>query len=311
MGRNKGKIKSIFIIICFVLTIGLLVLAYFLYQQYQDNLNNKNKVVAEYKEIMNDQELDEEKIKDINNKIDELNNIDEKIKTTREEVFKLASELEKKIKKNETNKKIAYLTFDDGPYYNTYNVLKILKQNKVKATFFTTNVNGEKCYDNRNANCQEVYKAIAKDNHTIANHTYTHGWNRGLYNNTTTFMDAVKKQENLIKEKTGIVTNIVRFPGGSSTPGKTKGNAMKQALYKAGYGWVDWTASDGDGGSLPDYATGMRTFKGTINDKIEVVLFHDYHKVTTAMLPEVIKYLQNNNYIILPLFYESVMINKA
>ena len=311
MGRNKGKIKSIFIIICFILTVGLLVLAYFLYQQYQDNLENKNKVLAEYKEIMNDQELDEEKIKDINSKIDELNNIDEKIKTTREEVFKLASQLEQKIKKNETKKKIAYLTFDDGPYYNTYKVLKILKQNKVKATFFTTNVNGEKCYDNRNANCQEVYAAIAKDNHTIANHTYTHGWNRGLYNSTSTFMDAVKKQEELIKSKTGIVTNIVRFPGGSSTPGRTKGNAMKQALYKAGYGWVDWTASDGDGGSLPNYATGMKTFKSTINDKIEVVLFHDYHQVTTAMLPEVIKYLQNNNYIILPLFYESVMINKA
>lgn len=311
MGRNKGKIKSIFIIICFIITIGLLVLSYFQYQKYQDNVTQKNKVLAEYKEIMNDQELDEEKINDINAKIDELNHLDDKIKSTREEVFKLANQLEQKIKKNETKYKIAYLTFDDGPYYNTYKVLNILKQNKVKATFFTTNVNGEKCYDNSKANCQEVYKAIAKDNHTIANHTYTHGWNRGLYNSTESFMDAVKKQENLIKEKTGIVTNIVRFPGGSSTPGRTKGNAMKQALYKAGYGWVDWTASDGDGGSLPNYATGMKTFKGTINDKIEVVLFHDYHQVTTAMLPEVIKYLQNNNYIILPLFYESVMINKA
>ena len=311
MGRNKGKIKSIFIIICFTLAIGFLVLAYFLYQKYQDNVTNKNKVLAEYKEIMNDQELDEEKIKDITAKINELNNIDEKIKSTREEVFKLASQLEQKIRKNETNVKIAYLTFDDGPYYNTYNVLKILKQNKVKATFFTTNVNKEKCYDNQKANCHEVYKAIAKDNHTIANHTYTHGWNRGLYSSTSSFMDAIKKQEALIKEKTGVVTNIARFPGGSSTPGRTKGNAMKQALYKAGYGWVDWTASDGDGGSLPDYATGMKTFKGTINDKIEVVLFHDYHKVTTAMLPEVIKYLQQKNYIILPLFYESVMINKG
>ena len=124
-------------------------------------------------------------------------------------------------------------------------------------------------------------------------------------------MDAIKKQEELIKSKTGVITNIARFPGGSSTPGKTKGSAMKQALYKAGYGWVDWTAQDGDGGSLPNYETGMKNFKGSINDSIEVVLFHDYHKVTTAMLPEVIKYLRNNNYIVLPLFYESVMINKG
>lgn len=311
MGRDKGKLKQIFIIINLVLFVGVLVLSYITYQKYQDSVNNKNTVTAKYQEIMNNKEIDDQKIKEINEKIDELNNIDEKIKNIRNEVYKLSGELEKKIKNKETNKKIAYLTFDDGPYYNTYTVLKILKENKVKATFFTTNVNKEKCYDNKNANCHEVYAAIAKDNHTIANHTYTHGWNKGLYKSTESFMDAIKKQEELIKSKTGVITNIARFPGGSSTPGKTKGSAMKQALYKAGYGWVDWTAQDGDGGSLPNYETGMKNFKGSINDSIEVVLFHDYHKVTTAMLPEVIKYLRNNNYIVLPLFYESVMINKG
>lgn len=311
MGRSKRRAKQIFIIINLVLFTGALVLSYLMYQKYQDNKKEKDKIVASYKEIMNDKELDDQKIKEINDKIDEANNIDEKIKTTREEVYKLSGDLEKKILNNETNKKIAYLTFDDGPYYNSYKVLKILKQNKVKATFFTTNTNGEHCYDNKSANCHEVYAAEAKDNHTMANHTYTHGWNRGLYTNTNTFMDAIKKQEALIKEKTGVTTNIARFPGGSSTPGATKGKAMKKALLEAGYGWVDWTASDGDGGYLKDYATGMSNLKKTLGEKIEVVLFHDYHQVTTAMLPEVIKYLRDNNYIILPLFYESVMVNKG
>ena len=310
MGRSKRRIKQIFIIINLILFVIALFFSYKMYQDYQSNKDEKEKIVNNYKEIMNDKELDDQKIKDINDKIDELNNIDSKIKTTRDDVYKLSSELEKKVKSGESKKKIAYLTFDDGPYYNTYKVLKILKQNKVKATFFTTNTNGEHCYDNKSANCHEVYKAIADENHTLANHTYTHGWNRGLYTNTNTFMDAIKKQENLIKEKTGVTTNIARFPGGSSTPGSTKGKAMKEALYKAGYGWVDWTASDGDGGYLPNYATVMKNFKGSIGDKIEVVLFHDYHQVTTAMLPEVIKYLRDNNYIILPLFYESVMIHK-
>jgi len=311
MGRTKRRIKQVFIIINLIIFGIALFFTYKKYQEYIDNKNVKDKIIANYQEIMNDKELDDEKIKDINNKIEELNNIDDNIKKTRDEVYKLSSELEKKIKSGESKKKIAYLTFDDGPYYNTYKVLKILKENKVKATFFTTNVNGEHCYDNSKANCHEVYAAIAKDNHTLANHTYTHGWNRGLYTNTNTFMDAIKKQEKLIKEKTGVITNIARFPGGSSTPGATKGKAMKQALYKAGYGWVDWTAQDGDGGSLPNYATGMKTFKNSIGDKIEVVLFHDYHQVTTAMLPEVIKYLRDKNYIILPLFYESVMVHKS
>ena len=51
----------------------------------------------------------------------------------------------------------------------------------------------------------------------------------------------------------------------------------------------------GDGGSLPNYATGMKNFKGTIGDKIEVVLFHDYNGVTASMLPKVIEYLENKN----------------
>ncbi len=217
-GRTKQRIKQVLIVINLILFAGALFLSYKTYQKYQDNQKNKEKIVTDYKEILNNKELDDEKIKEVNAKIDELNNIDEKIKTTREEVYKLSGDLEKKVKSGESKKKIAYLTFDDGPYYNTYKVLKILKQNKVKATFFTTNTNGEKCYDNKSKNCHEVYAAIAKDNHTLANHTYTHGWNRGLYTNTNTFMDAIKKQENLIKEKTGVTTNIAIFPGGSSTP---------------------------------------------------------------------------------------------
>ena len=124
-------------------------------------------------------------------------------------------------------------------------------------------------------------------------------------------MDAVKKQENLIKSETGITPNIVRFPGGSSTPGNTKGKQMKEALYKAGYGWVDWTASDGDGGYIPNTDVAWKNFTGSIGEKIEVVLFHDYDRKTTAILPKVIKYLREKNYILLPLFYESVAINKG
>ena len=310
MEKTRGKIKYGFIILNILLSFGLIFFAYQEYQKRDENLKKKEDINEEYRVLMNDETIGEKEVQDINDKIDELKNIDNTTKDQMKKVFELASQVEKRIQNKQTKYKIAYLTFDDGPYYNTYKVLSILKQYGVKATFFTTNVNGEKCYDNKNANCQELYKEYAKANHTIANHTYTHGWNKGLYRSVDTFMDAIKKQEELIKSKTGIVTNIARFPGGSSTPGKTKGAAMKKALSQNGYGWVDWTAQDGDGGSLNDRATGWKRFTSSIDNPIEVVLFHDYHKITTAMLPDVIKYLQDRNYILLPLFYESVMINK-
>ena len=310
MGRNGKRIKRIFIIINIII---ILVLSYFTFTEYKKNTDiNKelNSIKEKYKLLLNDENIDNSEIIEINEKINDLENINNKIKEKKEEVFKLASLLENKIKNNETNKKIAYLTFDDGPYYNTYKVLSILKENHVKATFFTTNVNGDYCYDNKNYLCHKLYKEYAKDNHTIANHTYTHGWNRGLYKNTESFMDAVKKQEELVKSETGIITNIVRFPGGSSTPGATKGKLMKEALYKAGYGWVDWTAQDGDGGWIANADEGWKNFLASIGEKIEVVLFHDYDSKTTAILPKVISHLRENNYILLPLFYDSIMVNK-
>ena len=314
MGRFRSKITTSFIIINILLSVGIAYLGYNEYSKMQEIKKEKAKIKEDYQVLMKDESIGEDEINDINEKINELNNIDETQKTKKEEVFKLASQVEQKIKKKETKYKIAYLTFDDGPYYNTYKVLSILKQYKVKATFFTTNINGEKCFDNRKYNCHELYKEYAKANHTIANHTYTHGWNRGLYKSASTLISAVKKQEDLIKSKTGIVTNIMRFPGGSGTPkaqgGTSRFNSMVAELRKNGYGWVDWTAQDGDGGSLTNKTTGWNNFKGSINDSIEVVLFHDYNAVTTSLLPDVIKYLQDKNYILLPLFYESVMINK-
>ena len=50
--------------------------------------------------------------------------------------------------------------------------------------------------------------------------------------------------------------------------------------------------------------------KTTRYQNIEVVLLHDYNGITTAILPDIIEYLQNNGYILLPLFYESNVINK-
>lgn len=314
MERTKGKIRSYFTIINILLTIGVLIFGYTKYQEYQNKKEEKEKIKINYQELLNKDDLDFKEIEEINQKIENLKNIDTETKNMKDEVFKLASQVEQKIQKKETKYKIAYLTFDDGPYYNTYKVLSILKKNKVKATFFTTNINKEKCYDNKKANCHELYKEYAKDNHTIANHTYTHGWNKGLYRSASTFIDAIKKQENLIKSKTGIVTNIARFPGGSGTPkaqgGKSRLNAMIEVLRKNNYGWVDWTAQDGDGGSLSSKEQAWKNFTGSINSDIEVVLFHDYSQITTSILPDVIKYLKNKNYILLPLFYESVMINK-
>ena len=250
------------------------------------------------------------KLNEINNNITNYSNIDEAILNTRKEYFSNIKSLEDDIIAGRSDKKIAYITFDDGPYYNTYKVLDILDEYDVKATFFTISMNGEYCYDNKDENCFSLYKEYVKRGHTIANHTYTHAIFKGLYSSTDSFLDAIDRQEAHIKEQTdGYVPNIVRFPGGSSTAKGLK-EPIIEGLRERGYGWVDWSANDGDGGGLSSVEQAWNNFINTINDNIEVILFHDYNRYTTEILPDVITYLHDNGYEIYPLFYESSKINK-
>ena len=55
---------------------------------------------------------------------------------TKNEYFMLAAQLEKKIRNGESDVKIAYLTFYDGPYLLSGSFLDVLKEYDVPATFF-------------------------------------------------------------------------------------------------------------------------------------------------------------------------------
>ena len=309
--RNRKSIIFIVIpILCFIILTIILIFDY-------NSLNITTKKNKQLKDtlvtIKNDYDIENSKNNYLLNTINELDNIDELISKTKNEVFDLASKLENKIINNETNYKIAYITFDDGPYYSTNKVLDILSEYNVKATFFTIGLNKDICFDNKSYSCADTYKKIVDNGHTIANHTYSHLIFNGLYSNANTFITQVKRQEELIKNRTGVTTDIVRFPGGSGTAKSLCSNGYYQiteALKNNHYGWVDWTAQDGDGGYLPSYDKAWSNFTGSINENIEVILFHDYSGITISMLPQAIEYLKNNNYILLPLFYNSIKVNK-
>ena len=271
-------------------------------KRYNDLVKSNRKLPKEIEKYKNN-------INSLDKEIEDYKNIDQSIIDARNNYFNSIKEVEDQILAGTSTRKIAYLTFDDGPYFNTYKVLDILDQAGVKATFFTTNTNGELCYDNKAFNCHVMYQEYAKRGHTIANHTYTHAIRRGLYNSVDSFMDAVVKQEELIKNYTGITTNIVRFPGGSSTANGLKEPIIAK-LRERGYGYVDWSAGDGDGGGLYSVEQAWSNLYSSVNSNIEVILFHDYNGITTAILPDFINYLKTNGYEIYPLFYESNMIKK-
>ena len=312
MAKDERKIRKSSIIFYFITIIAISICSYISFNNYTNfkNIskenNKQNKLYKKLKDKYKELSLVNETT---NQRLNEYKDLDKTLENTKNKVFELAKQVEEKIKNNETEYKIAYITFDDGPYYLTDSVLNILKEKKVKATFFTIGAGKISCLDNRSVDCTETYKKIVDNGHTIANHTYSHAIFNGLYSSTSAFINDVSKQEDLIYSKTGVKTNIIRFPGGSSTAKGIKDDIIAN-LRNKGYGWVDWTAEDGDGKSLSSKEQAMANLERTINDNIEVILFHDYNRITYSILPEAIDYLEERNYILLPLFYDSIMINK-
>ena len=83
---------------------------------------------------------------------------------SRSRTFQFSGEIFAEV---ETDKKIVALTFDDGPTRgHTDEILKILREEDIKATFYVTGSEIEK-------NPGELEKIIA-DGHEIGNHSYTH-----------------------------------------------------------------------------------------------------------------------------------------
>lgn len=100
--------------------------------------------------------------------------------------YQIAGEL---ISKVENDEKAVYLTFDDGPTEETNNILKVLNELDVKATFFLIGSNIE--------NNKEYAKAIVDAGHGIGNHTYSH--ERMIFKSPSFVKDEIDKTNELIK----------------------------------------------------------------------------------------------------------------
>ena len=118
----------------------------------------------------------------------------EKIEEVRVEYGQTIRKLEDMINAGESDYRICYLTFDDGPSYLTPKFLDKLAKHDAYATFFTIGVSMKGANTLRNS----YLKREAMEGHTIANHTYTHAFSGSLYKSTANFMDAVRRQDELV-----------------------------------------------------------------------------------------------------------------
>ena len=286
---NKGLFRLIIgVLICLIIVLFLFIVLVNI-----DNSSLKLKINDLSSNIADGYDIDS-----IDKEILIYKNIDDSIKNKYDEYYSNIALLEDKINKGESSVKIAYLTFDDGPYDLTYQVLDLLKSNDIRATFFVLGKD----------DTQEQYKRIVSEGHTLANHTYYHNIGSGLYDSADSFISQVKKLEDYLYNITGYRTSIVRFPGGSPTAGKYKDEIVDR-LHEMGYNYVDWTSETGDGSSkkLAEKDTWSWYVDTTRDKDIIVLLMHDYNYSTFNNLQRIIDDLRARGFIFLPLHNKSMM----
>jgi peptidoglycan/xylan/chitin deacetylase (PgdA/CDA1 family) len=188
-------------------------------------------------------------------------------------------------------KKGVFLTFDDGPSKNTLEILNILKENNIKATFFVVGRSAE--------HNPEIIRKLKENGMCILSHSYSHDYR--IYKGLDSYEEDLNKCNNTLASLLGEeVLPIIRFPGGSTNSiwSKAVKWKIKDFLRRNNISYIDWNVSSADAAQV---IVPMNSIKDNVinqckNKKLAVVLMHDAPvKVTTVeALPQIIKELKGN-----------------
>ena len=181
--------------------------------------------------------------------------------------------------------KTVYFTFDDGPSERTEEILQILSEENIRATFFVIGPSDTKT-DER------LFK-IYSEGHSIGLHTMSHDYDK-IYLSTENFLDDLADEREWIYSVTGEECKIFRFPGGSNNYNAPKWliEEVKEKTKNEGLLWYDWNADGKD--SLGELLSAEEIAENVLSSEFigsdtVVVLLHDSSTRTTT--PKALKIL--------------------
>lgn len=166
----------------------------------------------------------------------------EEVQTSGDSVISEGVTIEPSNQEREGKKRI-YLTFDDGPSVYTGDILDVLKEYNVKATFFVNGKEGEWA--------DEALKRIVDEGHTLGMHSYSHEYEQ-IYASVEDFAADYEMLHEHILYVTGYDSKVYRFPGGSSNHiSKIDIREFGKYLADRGTTYYDWNISSKDASKVP------------------------------------------------------------
>jgi peptidoglycan/xylan/chitin deacetylase (PgdA/CDA1 family) len=196
-----------------------------------------------------------------------------------------------------------YLTFDDGPYPATTDVLNALQEVAVKATFFLCMKNLE----SRNDLQFSLIKRMLAEGHSLGNHGYDHDpMTKKGYRASST--DAVKKDftDNVSKLEVMFAAHHTPFPGFKVArlpgDGRTFPEFVRMICHEVHLPHAGWDFEFADNGRMPHVGAadwqgvaGVAATSKQLPRANDILLLHDLHwKGKGDRLVRLIRKLQEN-----------------
>ena len=162
----------------------------------------------------------------------------EKIQSSEENQALETSNEKANIEKNsgdkESYKPIAYLTVDDGPTKGTHQLLDLLAEYDIKATFFMLEPNMKKYSD--------TLTRMEEEGHALGMHGVSHN-KKIIYRSKESVVNEMSQGRDYIKKKTTTDPYLIRVPYGSHPHMSA---SYKQAVKEAGFQMWDWNVDSND-----------------------------------------------------------------
>lgn len=170
--------------------------------------------------------------------------------------------------------KVIALTFDDGPSKYTNEVINLLKQYNINATFFILG--------NKVTLYKDTLKKLLQNGNEIGNHSYNHKWMIKLKEEE--LLNQIQQTQDIIKKELNYTPNNVR---------PTYGDVNKKMKEKINLNIVLWTVDTLDW-KLKD---SKQIAKRGMNVKDgDIILMHDSKKRTISALKIMIPKLLEQGY---------------
>ena len=176
-------------------------------------------------------------------------------------------------------RKVIALTFDDGPHQEyTPDILRILKERDVKATFFVVGSMAE-CYP-------YLIRAEFRGGHTVGNHTYHHQKLSEL--TPEEIQQEIKVCDDSIERITGVKAKFFRPSGGNYN------GQVVSIAHSLGYSMILWSVDPCDIANPGVEEIVNRIMRRASNGG--VILLHDGVRQTIDALPAIIEVLKSRGY---------------